>query len=165
MNINRYGLDVCETCIFAVFSCFSLFFDVSLLIVSPNRNIINHKRFSSSGCWICHEHTQLWILNSSPIHHYFSSECSPYGVRHKCMLLFQYPALMNVHSHHKHTFRSVPCAYILFIFLIPFYFNLIFYQLNITGLVWLRRGTGGELLWIRYWTFGIHNMLGNCGVA
>jgi hypothetical protein len=24
-----------------------------------------------------------------------------------------------------------------------------------TGLVWLRIGTGGELLWIRYWTFGV----------
>jgi hypothetical protein len=30
-----------------------------------------------------------------------------------------------------------------------------------TGLVWLRIGTGGELLWIRYWTFGFHEMLGN----
>jgi hypothetical protein len=30
-----------------------------------------------------------------------------------------------------------------------------------TGLVWLRIGTGGELLWIRYWTFGFHKMLGN----
>jgi hypothetical protein len=29
-----------------------------------------------------------------------------------------------------------------------------------TGLVWLRIGTGGELLWIRYWTFGFHEMLG-----
>jgi hypothetical protein len=30
-----------------------------------------------------------------------------------------------------------------------------------TGLVWLRIGTGGELLSIRYWTFGFHEMLGN----
>jgi hypothetical protein len=30
-----------------------------------------------------------------------------------------------------------------------------------TGLVWFRIGTGGELLWIRYWTFGFHKMLGN----
>jgi hypothetical protein len=30
-----------------------------------------------------------------------------------------------------------------------------------TGLVWLRMGTDGELLWIRYWTFGFHEMLGN----
>jgi hypothetical protein len=30
-----------------------------------------------------------------------------------------------------------------------------------TGLVWLRIGTGGELLWTRYWTFGFHEMLGN----
>jgi hypothetical protein len=29
-----------------------------------------------------------------------------------------------------------------------------------TGLVWLRIETGGELLWIRYWTFGFHKMLG-----
>jgi hypothetical protein len=34
-----------------------------------------------------------------------------------------------------------------------------------TGLVWLRIGTGGELLWIRYWTFGIHKMLGNYRVS
>jgi hypothetical protein len=34
-----------------------------------------------------------------------------------------------------------------------------------TGLVWLRIGTGGELLWIRYWTFGFHEMLGNYRVA
>jgi hypothetical protein len=26
-----------------------------------------------------------------------------------------------------------------------------------TGLVWLRIGIGGVLLWIRYWTFGLHN--------
>jgi hypothetical protein len=34
-----------------------------------------------------------------------------------------------------------------------------------SGLVWLRIGTGGELLWIRYWTFGFHEMLGNYLVA
>jgi hypothetical protein len=34
-----------------------------------------------------------------------------------------------------------------------------------TGLVWLRLGTGGELLWIRYWTFGFHEMLGNYRVS
>jgi hypothetical protein len=34
-----------------------------------------------------------------------------------------------------------------------------------TGLVWLRIGTGGELLRIRYWTFGFHEMLGNYRVA
>jgi hypothetical protein len=34
-----------------------------------------------------------------------------------------------------------------------------------TGLVWLRIGTGGELVWIRYWTFGFHEMLGNYLVA
>jgi hypothetical protein len=34
-----------------------------------------------------------------------------------------------------------------------------------TGLVWLRRGTVGELLWIRYWTFGFHEMLGNYRMA
>jgi hypothetical protein len=28
-----------------------------------------------------------------------------------------------------------------------------------TGLVWLRIGTGGELLWIRYWNFGFNKML------
>jgi hypothetical protein len=32
-------------------------------------------------------------------------------------------------------------------------------------LVWLRKGTGGELLWIRYWTFGFHEMLGNYQVS
>jgi hypothetical protein len=32
-------------------------------------------------------------------------------------------------------------------------------------LVWLRIGTGGELLWIRYWTFGLHKMLGNYRVS
>jgi hypothetical protein len=34
-----------------------------------------------------------------------------------------------------------------------------------TGLVWLRIGTGGELLWIRCWTFGFLEMLGNYRVA
>jgi hypothetical protein len=34
-----------------------------------------------------------------------------------------------------------------------------------TGLVWLKIGTGGELLWIRYWTFGSHEMLGNYRMA
>jgi hypothetical protein len=33
------------------------------------------------------------------------------------------------------------------------------------GLVWLRIGTGGELLWIRYWTFEFHEMLGSYLVA
>jgi hypothetical protein len=31
--------------------------------------------------------------------------------------------------------------------------------------VWLRIGTGGELLCIRYRTFGVHKMLGNYRVA
>jgi hypothetical protein len=34
-----------------------------------------------------------------------------------------------------------------------------------TGLEWLRIGTGGELLWIRYWTFRFHKMLGNYRVS
>jgi hypothetical protein len=34
-----------------------------------------------------------------------------------------------------------------------------------TELVWLRIGTGGELLWIRYWTLGFHKILGNYRVA
>jgi hypothetical protein len=34
-----------------------------------------------------------------------------------------------------------------------------------TGLVWLRIGTGGELLCIRYRTFGFHEMLGNYRVS
>jgi hypothetical protein len=34
-----------------------------------------------------------------------------------------------------------------------------------TGLVWLRIGTGGELLRIRYSTFGFHKMLGNYRVS
>jgi hypothetical protein len=34
-----------------------------------------------------------------------------------------------------------------------------------TGLVWLRIGTSVELLWIRYWTFGLHKMLGNYRLA
>jgi hypothetical protein len=29
-----------------------------------------------------------------------------------------------------------------------------------TGFVWLRIGTGGELLWTRKLTFGFHKMLG-----
>jgi hypothetical protein len=34
-----------------------------------------------------------------------------------------------------------------------------------TGLVWHRIGTGGQLLWIEYWNFGFHKMLGNYRVA
>jgi hypothetical protein len=34
-----------------------------------------------------------------------------------------------------------------------------------TGKVWLRIGIGGELLWIRYWTYGFHEMLENYRVA
>jgi hypothetical protein len=34
-----------------------------------------------------------------------------------------------------------------------------------TGLVWHRIGTGGRPLWILYWTFGFHEMLGNYRVA
>jgi hypothetical protein len=34
-----------------------------------------------------------------------------------------------------------------------------------TGLVWLRIGTGWELLWLRYWTFGFLKMLGNYRLA
>jgi hypothetical protein len=34
-----------------------------------------------------------------------------------------------------------------------------------TGLVWLRIGTGGELLWIPYWSFGLHKMLVNYRVS
>jgi hypothetical protein len=34
-----------------------------------------------------------------------------------------------------------------------------------TGLVCLRIGTGGELLWIQYWTFGFHKLLGNCRLS
>jgi hypothetical protein len=33
------------------------------------------------------------------------------------------------------------------------------------GLVWPRIGTGVELLWIRYWALGYHEMLGNYRVA
>jgi hypothetical protein len=33
------------------------------------------------------------------------------------------------------------------------------------GLVWLRIGTGGELLWIWRWTFGFHEMQRNYRVA
>jgi hypothetical protein len=29
------------------------------------------------------------------------------------------------------------------------------------GLIWLRIGTSGGLLWTRYWTFGFHKMLGS----
>jgi hypothetical protein len=29
------------------------------------------------------------------------------------------------------------------------------------GLIWLRIGTSGGLLWTRYWTFGFHKMLGD----
>jgi hypothetical protein len=29
------------------------------------------------------------------------------------------------------------------------------------GLIWLRIGTSGGLLWIQYWTFGFHKMLGS----
>jgi hypothetical protein len=34
-----------------------------------------------------------------------------------------------------------------------------------TRLVWLRIETGGKLLWIRYWTFGFHKLLGNYRVS
>jgi hypothetical protein len=34
-----------------------------------------------------------------------------------------------------------------------------------TGLVWLRIGTGGEISWIRYWTFEFHKPLGNYRVS
>jgi hypothetical protein len=34
-----------------------------------------------------------------------------------------------------------------------------------TGLIWLRIGTGGELLWTRLWTFGFHKMRGISWVA
>jgi hypothetical protein len=34
-----------------------------------------------------------------------------------------------------------------------------------TGSVWLRIGTGGELLWIRNWTFGFRKMLGSYRVS
>jgi hypothetical protein len=30
-----------------------------------------------------------------------------------------------------------------------------------TGLIWLRIGTSGGFLWIRYWTFGFHEILGS----
>jgi hypothetical protein len=29
-----------------------------------------------------------------------------------------------------------------------------------TGSIWLRIGTGGELFWMRLWTFGFHKMRG-----
>jgi hypothetical protein len=34
-----------------------------------------------------------------------------------------------------------------------------------TGSIWLRTGTGGELLWMRLWTFGFHKMRGISWVA
>jgi hypothetical protein len=34
-----------------------------------------------------------------------------------------------------------------------------------TGLVSLRIGTGGKLMWIQYCTFGLHKMLGNYRVS
>jgi hypothetical protein len=34
-----------------------------------------------------------------------------------------------------------------------------------TVLVWRRIGTGGELLWIRYWTYGFHKTEENYRVA
>jgi hypothetical protein len=34
-----------------------------------------------------------------------------------------------------------------------------------TGLVWFRIGTGGELLWIRYWIFEFHKVQGNYRMA
>jgi hypothetical protein len=34
-----------------------------------------------------------------------------------------------------------------------------------TGLIWLKIGTGGELLWIWCWTFRFHEMLGNYRVS
>jgi hypothetical protein len=33
------------------------------------------------------------------------------------------------------------------------------------GFIWLRIGTSGRLLWIRYWAFGFHEMLGSSWVA
>jgi hypothetical protein len=33
------------------------------------------------------------------------------------------------------------------------------------GLIWLRIGTSGGLLWTRYWTFGFHKMLESTWVA
>jgi hypothetical protein len=33
------------------------------------------------------------------------------------------------------------------------------------GLMWLRIGTSGGILWTRYWTFGFHKMLGSSWVA
>jgi hypothetical protein len=32
-------------------------------------------------------------------------------------------------------------------------------------LVWLRIGTSGDILWMRWWTFGLYKMLGNYWVA
>ena len=34
-----------------------------------------------------------------------------------------------------------------------------------TGSSWLRIGTGGRHLWMRYWTFGFHTMRGNSWLA
>jgi hypothetical protein len=34
-----------------------------------------------------------------------------------------------------------------------------------TGSIWLRIGTGGGLLWIQWWTFGLHKMRGISWVA
>jgi hypothetical protein len=36
---------------------------------------------------------------------------------------------------------------------------------GVAGLVWLRIGRGGELLWILCWTFGFHEMQGDYRVA
>jgi hypothetical protein len=34
-----------------------------------------------------------------------------------------------------------------------------------TGLIWLRIGTSGGLLWTRYWALGFHKMLGHSRIA
>jgi hypothetical protein len=34
-----------------------------------------------------------------------------------------------------------------------------------TGSIWLTIGTGGGLLWMRWWTFGFHKMRGISWVA
>jgi hypothetical protein len=34
-----------------------------------------------------------------------------------------------------------------------------------TGLIWLRIGTNGRLLWSRQWNFGLHKLLGSLWVA
>jgi hypothetical protein len=36
---------------------------------------------------------------------------------------------------------------------------------NVDWIVWLRTGTGGELLSIQYWNLGLHKMLGNYRVS